>query len=114
MNDCGAEITTACEAGRSSAMNTIAVHYTLHQPGRYYERLWARLRQLGAVHVMDSFWMLKTNASTTDVFADIRRYVDANDEVLAMDVTDDNWWGNLKNQQVVAWMQANIPARRAA
>jgi len=95
-------------------MRTVAVQYTLHQPHRNYTLLWNHLRSIGAVHVLDSFWLVRTTSTAKQVYEVAANYIDGNDELLTMDVTGDAWWTNLRDPKVVQWMHGNMGTLRAA
>jgi len=58
------------------------VGYDLRAPGRNYEDLWARLRQLGGVRILDSQWALANSASAMQIREDLRRFIDADDGLI--------------------------------
>ncbi|MCS5718590.1 hypothetical protein N1027_10640 [Herbiconiux sp. CPCC 205763] len=68
-------------------MTAVLLTYDLKTPGQKYEKLYEKLKSMGAwAHVMDSTWII-TGASITSqtVFDAAREIVDDNDLVLATD-----------------------------
>jgi len=61
-----------------------------------YESLWAALRQLGAVKVLYSEWMLVGNTGQAKLIADqILAHLRTADRLLVQEVTTDAAWHNL-------------------
>jgi hypothetical protein len=84
-------------------MNMYSVSYDLIAPGKDYAPLWARLRELGAVRVLESQWVFRNAARVGAVRDDIARYIDANDRLLVIDATNGQFaWQNLKADIKVA------------
>ncbi len=68
-------------------MDLFSVSYDLLKPGKDYESLWARLRALSAKRVLFSQWMLRGNKSAAELRDDLKRFIDANDRLLVIDIT---------------------------
>lgn len=78
-------------------MNMFSVSYDLLKPGQDYTVLWARLRALGGVRVLESQWALMGAYTAGALRDDLVRYIDANDRLLVIDVTNSQFaWHNLK------------------
>ena len=68
-------------------MQLFSVSYDLLAPGKDYQALYVRLRALGAARVLYSQWMLKGAYTAAELRDDLRRYIDANDRLLVINVT---------------------------
>lgn len=78
-------------------MNNFTVSYDLLKPGQDYTALWARLRGLGAQRVLESVWVLQGTYTAAALRDDLVKYIDANDRLLVIDVTNSKFaWHNLK------------------
>jgi hypothetical protein len=70
------------------ALNTILVGYDLVSPGKDYTDLITAIKGLGPWwHHLDSTWLVKTELPASAVRDTLRAHIDANDELLAIDVT---------------------------
>ncbi|RIT29590.1 SinR family protein [Mycobacteroides abscessus] len=77
-------------------MNTILLSYDLNKPGQDYAGLVEKLKSYGTYwHHLDSLWIIKTSDSAVGVRDIITPYLDANDELLVVDITGDSsaWRG---------------------
>lgn len=74
-----------------------SVSYDLLSPGKDYQKLYDRLSALGGRRVLYSQWMTKGAFTAEQLRDDLRRYVDANDRLLVICVTDGSmaWSGSL-------------------
>lgn len=71
-------------------MRTILVTYDLNTPGQDYAKLHEYLKSLGAWwHHLDSTWLVKTTLTATGVRDGAATFLDVNDEILVVDVTND-------------------------
>jgi hypothetical protein len=90
-------------------VRTVLVIYDLNRPEKDYKTLLAALEKYGNYfHCLDSTWILRTTLSATDVMAQLRVLIDANDELLVLDVTGDpaTWIGF--NKQCWDWLANNM------
>jgi hypothetical protein len=90
-------------------VNTLLVGYDLHRPGQDYEELTKFLKgQSTWWHALDSTWIVVTSQSASELLAEIKRFIDANDEVLVMDVKGD-WWTSLNlPKEATDWLQKYV------
>lgn len=78
-------------------MNLHVVSYDLDQPGQAYPAIIGRLQQLNAQRLEYSQWMLRSAMTAAQLRDDLRRYIDANDRLLVIDVTNAPMaWHNLQ------------------
>ena len=68
-------------------MKPYLISYDLDKPGQEYEPLTNRLKQLGAVKVLYSEWVLKTTATAVDIRHDLMRFIDSHDMLLVVGLT---------------------------
>jgi hypothetical protein len=97
-------------------MKTIQINYDLRGPHRDYEKLYDYIRGISGnwARPLMSLWLVRTTKTPGMVRDEIGDYVDSNDEVLVLDVTDDNWASNFKDDHT-GWMHQNMSSvRRAA
>jgi hypothetical protein len=79
-------------------MKTFIVSYDLCKPGRDYSSLLARIRALGGMRPLESFWVLKGDYTADALRDDLARHIDGNDRLLVYDTEIKRWaWsGTLK------------------
>ena len=76
-------------------MKTIQVNCELRQPGHHYTALYDYMQSYERIsHPLDSMWLVKTDKSVPQVRDEVRRVVDADDEILLFDVTGAAWASN--------------------
>ena len=71
------------------------ISYDLLKPGKDYEPLYQRLRQLGALKVLYSEWLLRSTATAVQVRDDLKRFIDGNDRLLVTVLTGEAAWTSL-------------------
>jgi len=76
-------------------VKTFLVSYDLDKPGQDYPRIIERLKELGAVKILYSEWVLRGNFSAADLRDDLKQYVDANDMLLVVVLTGEAAWTRL-------------------
>ena len=77
-------------------MATMMIGYDLNGQAKDYEDLIATIKNLGAWwHHLDSTWLVKSAMTATAVRDRLKPYLDADDELLVIDVTGDAraWFG---------------------
>jgi bifunctional pyridoxal-dependent enzyme with beta-cystathionase and maltose regulon repressor activities len=90
-------------------MNVLQVIYDLNRPGQNYNDLIEYLKsQHNWCRPLESTWIVVTTKSTTGLRDEIKRFIDANDEVLVMDVKGDYWACLGLSKQVTDWLQENV------
>ena len=72
------------------------VSYDLMAPGKDYKDLWAALRAVNAVRVLESEWFLRRiNTTPLNLANHFLQYMDANDKILVTEVPDNYAYRNL-------------------
>lgn len=69
--------------------------YDLERRGEDYEPLLSALRKLGALHVLYSKWVLRTNYTAAQLRDHLQRFIDANDLLLVVGLTGEAAWTRL-------------------
>lgn len=70
--------------------------YDLERRGESYEPLLDALRQLGALHVLYSKWVLRTNSYSAPQLRDyLQKFIDAKDLLLVVELTGAAAWTRL-------------------
>lgn len=92
-------------------MRTFLISYDLLTPGRDYSTLYEHLKSYPAwCRPVRSVWLLKTKdfIAPKEVRDSIAKYVDSNDKIFVINVTDRGAaWKNLDNQ-VTDWLHTYL------
>lgn len=90
-------------------MATMLVAYDLSKPEQEYAKLFETLKSQGTWwHGLDSTWLVKTDLSTVELRDALRPFLDANDALLVLDVTNGAAaWAGFP-EPVGDWLRANI------
>ncbi len=90
-------------------MAALLIGYDLNRPGQNYTSLIKEIKALGSCcRPLESTWVVKTPKTVSQVRDLLSGYVDHNDELLVMDVTDTSWASYNLDQDVAAWLKANV------
>ena len=70
-------------------MKFYAICYDLKSPGKDYGQLHEAIKVLGNAwwHYLDSTWLIRTNMSASQIRDRLRPMIDANDNLLVIEVT---------------------------
>lgn len=69
--------------------NNLHVSYDLYNPGQNYEKVFERIKSLGAwAKVHKSFWYVNSTLTPSEAIAHIKPALDANDRVYVVDATN--------------------------
>lgn len=74
-----------------------------------YAKLISHIKSLGTwATPLKSQWFVVSEKTTSEIRTDLKNFIDANDKILVLDVTNDDWatWGISK--EVTSWMKNNI------
>lgn len=87
-------------------MATLLVGYDLNKPTKDYSTLIERLRKFGTWwHHLDSTWLVRTELTPVQVRDELRRLIDADDELLVIDVSGRaSAWAGF-NQKGSQWLR---------
>lgn len=90
-------------------MSTLLIGYDLNSPGKDYADLITRIKNHGAWwHHLDSTWLIVTDLTAKQMRDDLSAYVDSNDELLVIDVSDDSWAGTGFQPRAYDWLTNNL------
>lgn len=79
-------------------MKTYGASYDLRKPGRSYQPLYDRLAAWKAFRVLESFWIISTDASAITIRDDLLKHIDQNDGLLVALLGGEAAWHNLIGQ----------------
>ena len=89
------------------------ISYDLDKPGQDYSDLINRLKQLGAIRILKSDWLLGNDSTNPDQIAnDLLRSLDANDRIFVGELHNNASWRNLMASDEVVLGLFNKYARR--
>lgn len=90
-------------------MNTLLVGYDLNKPAQNYAGLIEGLKSHGTWwHHLDSTWLVRTAKSASQLRDELMELIDANDELLVLNVTGDLWASAGLQQRANDWLQENV------
>lgn len=86
-------------------MNTILVSYDLCAPGKNYSSLWNYLKSFqNWARPLESVWLIRTTTDIELLRDGALKYIDLNDKIFVVDVTNQpTAWNNL-TVEVVNWI----------
>ena len=90
---------------------TFLVSYDLNkgETSSEYQRLIKEIKALGTwAKPLESTWFVVSESSASSIRDHLTQFIDGNDEILVMDVTDDNWASRGLNSDVVQWMKSHL------
>lgn len=90
-------------------MKTVLVSYDLNNPGQKYGRIHQYLKSFERwLHALESLWFVSTDKSPAEIRDDLKAHgADANDTLLVIDVTGDDWSSWL-SRDANEWLQTNM------
>jgi len=87
-------------------MNTLLVGYDLNKPSQNYEGLIDALKSYGTWwHHLDSTWLVRTTKTPSQLRDELKELIDANDELLVMNVSGDVWATAGFEKRANDWLQ---------
>jgi hypothetical protein len=90
-------------------VNTLLVGYDLNSPGRDYGPLIAKLKGMdGWWHHLDSTWLVRTELTPVQLRNELKYLMDANDELLVIDVTGKSWAGKGFAERAYEWLRVSL------
>ncbi len=91
-------------------MTDYVVSYDLKKPGQNYQPLWDELARLGAHRTLESLWLLNVKNTSKEIVDHLKKFVDANDAIWALELTSNYYYANAK-AGTNDWINKNPPAR---
>lgn len=92
-------------------MNTILISYDLngHENSAAYEALINRIKEYSKwAKPLESFWLVKTSSSASEVRDTLKPYIDEDDELLTINVTGDGWASKGLTERINNWLKTNM------
>lgn len=91
-------------------MAAILIGYDLNRKGQDYATLIAKIKELSGTwwHCLDSTWIIKCDLTAVQVRDTLTQFIDANDELLVVDITGDHaaWRGF--DDSCSNWLKKNL------
>jgi hypothetical protein len=90
-------------------MNTLLIGYDLNRPAQNYAGLIEAIKSHGTWwHHLDSTWLVRTTKTPSQLRDELKLLIDANDELLVMNVSGDLWstWGF--DERANAWLRDHV------
>jgi hypothetical protein len=75
-----------------STVNLFFITYDLVKPGKDYQKLWDKLKNLGCQRVLLSVWAVRGNYTAADLRDVLKDFIDANDRLLVVQSADWATW----------------------
>lgn len=89
----------------------LMVSYDLNSPGQNYDELIKWLESFETRwHWLDSFWLIVTDLDAGRVRDVLKDFIDPNDELLVIDVTNDTWASQGFSDEANNWLKQFIAA----
>lgn len=90
-------------------MSAMLLSYDLNRPGQDYGDLIDKIKSLGAWwHHLDSTWIVTTSLTASGIRDALTPYLDANDELLVINVTGDAWASRGLSDRANTWLKENV------
>jgi hypothetical protein len=84
-------------------MGIFAVSYDLRAPGRDYQSLYNALGRYQHCHMMESFWLLDTPKSASNIRDDLSQHIDQNDQLFVGELK--RHWAAAKKDKCTEWLK---------
>jgi hypothetical protein len=84
------------------------VGYDAHGEPRNYDKVIGYLKEFSWCHPLDSTWLIVTTKPLAVVRDEVKACLDANDSVMVIDVTGDNWGTVSVHPKANEWLHANL------
>jgi hypothetical protein len=90
-------------------MNTYLVSYDLRSPGKDYSTLHEHLKSYGTwAKPLESVWLIKSTGGAERIRNDVQVYIDNNDKIFVVDVTErEAAWAQLE-EKVSEWISNDL------
>ncbi|WP_155723772.1 SinR family protein [Brucella anthropi] len=89
-------------------MTTYSISYDLSNPGRDYNNLISKIKELGNgwCHASESFWFINSNLTCPQIRNALVKVIDSNDKLVVNSVGN-NWATNGVSKEVNEWLRSN-------
>ena len=90
---------------------TLLIAYDLNggETSSEYQRLIKAIKDLGTqAKPLESTFLVVSSNTVSTIRDHLSKFIDSNDELLILDVSDDNWASKGINADVTKWMKNNV------
>lgn len=87
-------------------MSSFLISYDLISD-KDYSKLYEAIRNYGSfAHVLESVWIIKSSASSSEIRDNLKSYLDSDDKLFVARLTGESAWKNL-SKEVSDWIKDN-------
>lgn len=87
-------------------MSSFLISYDLVSD-KDYSKLYEAIRNYGSfAHVLESVWIIKSSASSSEIRDNLKSYLDSDDKLFVARLTGESAWKNL-SKEVSDWIKDN-------
>lgn len=87
-------------------MSSFLISYDLISD-KDYSKLYEAIRNYGSfAHVLESVWIIKSSASSSEIRDNLKSYLDSDDKLFVARLTGESAWRNL-SKEVSDWIKNN-------
>jgi hypothetical protein len=85
------------------------ISYDLKKPGQDYATLIKAIKSISGdwCHPLESTWVVPTSLSAVQVRDRLKPYMDSNDSILVVNITNDDYSGYL-DDRAVTWLRTHM------
>ena len=88
-------------------MNSYLISYDLMAPSKDYPSLISAIKKYGTyAKVLESFWIIKSNQSSSKIRDNLKSYIDENDKLFVAELTGKAAWFNVMCSN--DWLKNNL------
>ena len=80
-------------------MKKYCISYDLNKSDKNYDGLISAIQQYDCIKALYSTWFVKSNSSASDIYYNLKQYIDSNDHIFVIEV-------NTSNEQ--GWMPKSV------
>ncbi len=91
-------------------MRTLLIEYDLNKPGQDYQLLIAKIKTYQWCHHLKSAWFIRAAMTPTQMREQLVSYIDAGDDLMIIDVTQDMAAWSGMSVDVSAWVKQALEA----
>lgn len=92
-------------------MATFLIGYDLNkdETSSEYQRLIKEIKALGTwAKPLESTWFVVSSSTASAIRDHLKQFLDSNDEMLVLNISDDDWATKGLNKDVTEWMKAHL------
>ena len=88
-------------------MSSFLVTYTLKGSSDYLG-FWGALKRLPHWHCLGFTWLVKSEKSARELFADLEQHLQPDDQLLVIRVSPEASWSTTFPQECLSWLEKNL------